>query len=63
MKNNERTIIICALIIALSIVAHGGFYSFHTVQAGVVHKQNKFTGSIELCVQNRGCREFGSASD
>jgi|AntDeeMinimDraft_5_1070356.scaffolds.fasta_scaffold03302_3 hypothetical protein len=63
MKGNEKTIIICALIIALSIVAHGGFYSFHTVQGGVVHKQNKFTGLIELCVQNRGCREFGSASD
>lgn len=54
----QKTIILCSVIITLAILFNGGFYKFETVQAGLVHKYNIFTGTIELCVQGRGCNEF-----
>jgi hypothetical protein len=55
---NGKLILACCLIIALAILLSDGFYKFETIQGGVVHKYNVFTGSVELCLQNSGCRDF-----
>jgi hypothetical protein len=59
----NKIIILAAVIIAVGIFLSGGIYRFHTVQAGVVHRYNNFTGRVDLCVQNRGCNEFGNEED
>ncbi len=58
MRTYERAILVAAIILASAILLNGGIYKYETVQVGVVHKYNVFTGSVELCIQKRGCNNF-----
>ena len=46
---NNGLVLICSHIIGGSIFLSGGIYSIDTIQVGVIHKLNKFTGHVELC--------------
>ena len=49
MKIDKSTLIICSIILGFSIFLTGGIYKYEKVNTGIVHKYNKFTGSMSLC--------------
>lgn len=49
MLYHQSILIICSLIIGLCIALSNGIFVYEKVNAGVVHKYNKFTGTMVLC--------------
>jgi len=60
--NHQSTLIICSLIIGLCIILSNGIFVYEKVNAGMVHKYNKFTGTMSLChTGNLGkCQKIGN---
>lgn len=58
MVISNRVIVLIALIIMIGFVFSDGIYRFDKIQAGVVHKYNKITGTVQICIQDRGCVDF-----
>ena len=56
--SKEAALIISSIILGLAVILHGGIYDFYTEDAGVVHKYNKITGKVELCLLRHKCKDF-----
>lgn len=58
MQNRDAVVLASAFLVFLGLLLGNGVYSYDTVQAGVVHRYNKITGSVALCVKDRDCEVF-----
>ena len=64
MLGHKLTLIICSLIIGLSIALSNGIFIYEKANLGVVHKYNRFTGTMILCHMGSNgkqgkCQEIG----
>lgn len=56
--DTPKSIIIAAIIIAVSISITSGIYEFSSVQLDIVQRYNKFTGDVAICVVGHECKSF-----
>jgi len=54
-QKTRRILLIIAVIVSFGIAFNNGVYEFSAQSNFVVHKYNKFTGDIEVCLPKKGC--------
>jgi hypothetical protein len=54
-QKNRRILLLVAVIISLGVAFSNGIYEFSSPNHLIVHKYNKFTGTVEVCTPQKGC--------
>lgn len=51
-------IITTSVTILAAVVLITGVYNMQSPEAGIVHRMNRFTGAVDICIDQSGCESL-----